>query len=702
MLIEDLIRLGRPLLAGGMSPKEILEVISDVGEERVKNFYRHVFIAELPPPGSGRGPVTLPMQVWGNEPPDGKRGDFEVRIARALSAPFVYPTGGNPLNPQGSYGVPVYPAWLIRQDKNTGRWTSFSQPEEVYRFLRGRVERTPSLHVDEATVRQLAAALAAEVERSALPAGEKALGIIILVQGNGPDSAYGYTDKSSDECLGASVLFPGRYIVPNFAAILRQVWEGKVAEGAEVGEKQGTCSVCGGEGHVVASYCKSWPWALPEWNCPLPHAGDEAHWVEGVALCTTCCRALTLGARVFSRLARPLHAEVTRELFSPVADAEARRVSRRGDLQRLTVIYGSGFLLPVSDEALSDPELSAQYARNVKSMLSGSQREGTLAEQFMETVTGFDLFLPEEVDPADFRLTLVYFHGDYTRGDVHVRAIIQEVIPSTLRALKRIAARSCDHSWEALVALLGEDRARARRGSYLSVPYLLARGFGGPFLWDCLQTVLRCGPLDTRRPVRNAASRMNSLAHRLPDTLPLVREEVAFFVTFLAFAEEYTSWLQREGRQPKPAPQDDHQTRRGTMPMRDWKELLTMLEEQPVTDISFASAAELGFGCGALLRQFGRWYYTATGKDLLKHRVMTYGTDLTPELVWKKGLAKLFEVEARYPAIKVSSDFRQRVGAALVALEQMQEQVKREREAFMSAFWAGYTLQGAAAHVERS
>ncbi|MGB9605966.1 MAG: hypothetical protein ACPL88_08825, partial [Bryobacteraceae bacterium] len=539
-----------------MTAKEILEIISDVSEDRVKNFYRHVFIAELPPPGMGREPATLPMQVWGNEPPDGKRGDFQVRIERALSAPFVYPTGGNPLNPQGSYGVPVYPAWLIRQDKKTKRWTSLAQPEEMYRFLRGRIDRTPSLRVDQPSLRQVAAALAAEVDRSALPQDERALGIMILVQGNGADSAYGYTDKASDECLGASVLFPGRYIVPNFAAILRDVWRGKVAEGAEVGEKQGTCSICGSEGQLVAPYCKSWPWALPEWSCPLPHAGNEGHWVEGVALCEACCRALTLGARVFSRLAHPLHTEVTRELFSPMVDAEARQLSRRADLQRLTVIYGSGFLLPVGDEALTDPGLSAQYARNVKAMLDGTEKGSSFAEQFMETVTGFDLFLPEEVDPADFRLTLVYFHGDYTRGDVHVRAIIQEVIPSTLRALKRIAARSCDRCWEALVALLGEDGARPRRGTYLSVPYLLARGFGGPFLWDCLQTVLRRAPLDTTRPLRNAAARMNSLAHRLPNTLPLVREEVAFFLTFLAFADEYASWLETEARQAMHGPED--------------------------------------------------------------------------------------------------------------------------------------------------
>ncbi|MDZ7393806.1 MAG: hypothetical protein ONB25_13015 [candidate division KSB1 bacterium] len=693
MLIEDLIRVGRPLLAGGMRAKEILQIISDVRDERVKNFYRHVFVAELPPPGERGRPVALPVQVWGQESVQGKQKDFTVDLTRALSAPFVYPTGGNPLNPQGSYGVPVYPAWLVRQDKKTGAWRSFCEREEVYRFLRGRIERTPSLRLNEATLHQLAEVLADEIRRSGVPEAEKTLGIIVLVQPNGAQSAYTYADHPTEDSLGPSLLYPGRHIVANYDALLEQAWQGKVAEGAEIGEKQGLCSVCGSEGRVIAPYCKSWPWALPEWNCPLPHAGKETHWIEGVALCEHCSRALTLGARVFGQMVRPLHAEVTRELFSPVADAEGRRLQRRGDLQRLTIINGSGFLLPLSDTFLADPALAAAYSHNLASMLARPKKEGPFAEQYMETVIGFDLFLPEEVDATEFRLTLVYFHGDYVRGDVHVRAIIQDVIPSTLRALRRIATKSCDRAWEAVLALLGEERARTRRQNYASVPYLLARGFGGPFLWDCLQTVLRRAPLDVSRPVRYAAARMNSLAHRLPDTSSLIKEEVAFFLTLLAFADEYNSW--RKIETPEHSGYFESNTeRRGNMSMRDWKELLAMLEQQPVASISFASPAELGFACGVFLRQFGRWYYNATGKDLLKHRVMTYGTDLTPELVWKRGLVKLFDVEARYPTIHVSNDFRQRVGVTLASFEQMEDQVKKDRDGFMSAFWAGYSLQG--------
>jgi hypothetical protein len=105
VIIEDLIRLGKPLLDGGMSAKEILELITDVNDEKVKNFFRHIFVVELPPEGSNADPIVLPMQVWGQEVTvegKAKKVDFLTDSKRALGAPFVLPAGGNPLHPQGS------------------------------------------------------------------------------------------------------------------------------------------------------------------------------------------------------------------------------------------------------------------------------------------------------------------------------------------------------------------------------------------------------------------------------------------------------------------------------------------------------------------------------------------------------------------------------------------------------------------------
>src|SRR5258707_1209690 len=44
MLIEELIRLGRPLLEDDSDPQQVLRLITGVEDMRVKNFFRHVFV----------------------------------------------------------------------------------------------------------------------------------------------------------------------------------------------------------------------------------------------------------------------------------------------------------------------------------------------------------------------------------------------------------------------------------------------------------------------------------------------------------------------------------------------------------------------------------------------------------------------------------------------------------------------------------
>ena len=47
---------------------------------------------------------------------------------------------------------------------------------------------------------------------------------------------------------------------------------------------------------------------------------------------------------------------------------------------------------------------------------------------------------------------------------------------------------------------------------------------------------------------------------------------------------------------------------------------------------------ELGFVTGLLLKQFSNSYYRKTEKEFVKHRVMKFGSKLTPEMVWKDGV----------------------------------------------------------------
>ncbi|TWU02793.1 hypothetical protein [Stieleria varia] len=64
MIIEDLIRTGKLLQAGGLDPRETLRLLSDVSSNQTRNFFQHVYVIELPDVESDQPPMLLEKQVW--------------------------------------------------------------------------------------------------------------------------------------------------------------------------------------------------------------------------------------------------------------------------------------------------------------------------------------------------------------------------------------------------------------------------------------------------------------------------------------------------------------------------------------------------------------------------------------------------------------------------------------------------------------
>src|SRR5262249_54836355 len=158
--------------------------------------------------------------------------------------------------------------------------------------------------------------------------------------------------------------------------------------------------------------------------------------------------------------------------------------------------------------------------------------------------------------------------------------------------------------------------------------------------------------------------------------------EVIDEVIFLLVCRDFIHRYNRELAEPR---------KEDPMPMRPWRELLEMIEKKSPAEMSFQSVAELGFACGALLHRFSAWYWKATkvgdrGKDYLKHRVLTFGADLSPVVVWRVALGKLCDVAARYETEqhRLGRRFRERLGVLLTELEQRAEQVKSARDEFMT------------------
>jgi hypothetical protein len=682
MLIEELIRLGRPLVEGGLRPEELVRLITDVASPNARNFYRHVFVVELPAEDSGV-PVVLPMQVWGNE----LDGDFQVDVERAVGAPILLPGGGNPLNPQGRYGIPVYPCW-------DAHFQAFRESAEAaLEFLRGRVERTLNFAPDDRLLQAIAEQLHHAI--AAVPAGprERWLGVLVLarpLQG-GIYNHAARTAAGNRRALGESRFQLGRIIVSDLARILEQLWAARIAEGAEEGRRPGPCSFLGEGDEVVSPYCTVWPWAFLTWTCPLPHAGT-AGLIGGIGLAEPTYRALTAGACVFRRLTRLVHPIIVHELFCPAADREGRNVAQRRSLSDLPRIYGSAFLLPLEEGPLGQAEVREEFAAGVRAMLREEQDEGSLAERHLASITGFDAYLPEEFDSDQYRLTLVYFSGEPSRGDIHLRAYIQDVIPTTVGRLRHLARQTAQEAVDLLRLLIPTASERQQgyyQTCYRSVPYLLARAYGGSHLWTELERVLHRRPLDLRRITANAAARMTTLVPRFPESRFEILDEVIFYLSALVFV--------RRCNQALAGQQGDE-----SMTMRPWPELLTMVERGPLEDMQFCpdSPSELGFACGVLLRQFSRWYWMATrvgteGKDYLRHRVLTFGTDLAPAAVRSRGLAQMFDLARRIPGLHLPFDFQSRVGVVMHEFDNRERQVRDNRDSFMAAFWSGYALQGA-------
>ena len=603
--------------------------------------------------------------------------DFVPDVERAIGAPFVLPQGGNPLHPQGIYGVAAYPCY----EKHLIGFRD--SPMEAIDFLHRRMARTPSLRLSGPQIREVAWAVHEEMKGLEAQQGEKLLGVLVLADPRGSDSPFHYCEEATRHDLGPSRAFPGKFIRPRFERILDLFWEAKIYEGAGKGTREGRCSVCSDEGHLITAYSKAWPWYLPEWNCPLPEGGNRKLMVETIALCPRCYRALTCGACLFKRFTRRVQTLVTREIFSPVADREGRNTVARRKISDLPAIQGSGFLLPLLDSEFEDPDIRREFARNVRKMLRPPPREGSALERYLDAVVGFDLFLPEGADAENFRVSLLYFSGDPGRGDIHLQAYIEDVVPSTLHRLKDLGEECADSAVGLLRVLFprsSEARVAFYERTYRSLPYLLARAYGGVYIWEQVQAVLHRRSLSTSRPLQNVAGRLRSVTRRYPERFSEIREEVIFYLTFIEFLRQYRHRLLNEGG--------------NVMAMRPWQELLHFVFDTPIQELCFESPAELGFACGALMRQFSRQYYMASkGKDYLKQRVIAFGSDLTPETVWK-GLIQIFEVAVRYVTLRLSGDFRQRVGIVLAEYDRLRQETGRSKDAFMASFWSGYSLQG--------
>ena len=678
MLIEALVRLGRPFLARAQGARSTLAGITDVLSPQAVGFFRNVMVVEIDEERPGSGPRAWDVQDWTTTRIQGRGEVVEVKGDIAVAAPVAVPRAGNPRRPQGKYPVPAYIVYEadLRQ---------FHDPRVVAEFLAGRWERTRvRSRVPVADIARVVATTLQGAQLSSTGRNRRVMGLLLVLP-VGEGGPYRYrpageaTDPEAEVDLGPSRLRPGQRVVASLPALLPLVWSAKTEEGASHGQAVGVCSLCHQEGEVVSIYAKAWPWFSTTWEAPLPESLPRERLVEGAGLCGECYAALTQGAQVFGWLTRPLLHWLSRELFAPVDSPRGRETAEKG--RAPATMYGAGFVLPLADSVLADPEAREQFCLGLERMRAGRGAEGWV--RHLESVAGFEFAVADEFLTDQHRITLVYFSGQPERGDIHLRAMIEDVLPSVVTQVDEILRESLARQ-QAVVEAWAPAAFRAEVVTRLhSLPSLLLNAYGPGYLWQNMEAVLRRRPLSYHRFIRNLALRLMELSRKVGDREAHYRmqAEIRFYVVFREFWAAY------------------HQQVAGSLPagevvsIRPWQELQAMLRGQPVDRLEFQDVEELAFAIGDLTRQFARQYYAATrgARDFLKHRVMTFGTNLTPDAILRNALARFPEYAARLN-MALTERFRLLNGALLVQAQQWQREIRSQPDRFIAGFWAGYLL----------
>lgn len=661
MLAESIIRIGRPIKNGNMPCREKIALLTDNLSPNCKNFFRHVLLVEV-----AETELRLQQMELGNVVKTEKnKEDFEVYGKKSTAFPIFYPNGGNPLHAQGIYALPCY---LLYDPhiKALGTVEEFKKE-----FFLPRLQST--LHYREwpAAKRELladrvAALLAAKAAE--LITEEKQLGILMLYDATLP------VFQQRTECLdndanllliGESQLYPGNYLYIDGEKTLKNIGLAKFYEAAELGKEQNAVSTFTNrvEDEVVSIYNKSWLWLSPTWDMPRSIYWADNEWTKGIKIDAESYASYLYGVNFLKEIQVPVSSAVLKEMFAPVTSAEAKKNMKASSFE---AIYGIPMVLPLTDGD------SQQHFAKYRRMLQKEDKKQSDSDLHLEVLAGLTRkIIPEFSD--EHRLTILYYSGDLSRGNMHIRAMIEDVIPSVASRIEKIVEALVRDETGEIQDAFSVPRTDVYKTKTL--PALLANAFGPGYTWETLQAVLHKEPLRTHRLRLTTARRLNELANK--EEYWQMAQELVFFYSFLYFLQRYEAEiLEKQG---------------GVSILADWNDFRSLYGQGKLELKHLASVEQLGFAAGLLLKQFSNSYYQKTGKDFIKQRVMKFGSKLTPEMIWKDGLLRCEELAQQW-SMKLAANFRPVLAETLLGLLACQEKLVPEKDAFMTAFWSGYLL----------
>ncbi|WAA09831.1 hypothetical protein [Fervidibacillus albus] len=655
MLAEDIVRIGRPIAKSNLSNEMRIRWLTDVDNDVCKNYFRNVFLLELEEENDAFHYLSI-----GEE----KDKNFEVDRRRNTSFPIIYPNGGNPLNAQGIYPVPVY----LMYDQHIKKMNNVE--EFAFEVVFPRLKKTVIyLNADDSRLEKIAKRSAQILSQhyEQFIDKEKQLGILYIWDKT-TDAFQKLSEYKKDKRLlwiCESKLHPKRHLYLDGDVALKGIIEAKFSEAKELGYKKDAVSTITNqkEDEVVSIYNKSWLWLSPTWEMPRSIYWKKNEWTNGIKVDKKSYESYLYGTQFLKQITVPISNALLKEMFSPIANVEAKRKMRNTSFEP---IYGVPLVVPLIHG--DSQQLYKKYSQILK-------RENLSNEDLhLEILAGINRIIPRFTD--EHRLNLLYYSGDLSRGNMHIRMMLTDILPSVAEKLQKIVreVNSIDlFDIRKLFSIKNEQPFYRTK----SLPSLISNAFGPGYVWSVMQAVFHKQPIRIRRLYEATTRKLNELANK-EDYWGML-DELVFHYSFLAFYQKYSKEIGFKER---------------VNTLSDWNRLMAKYHEGSLTLNDLQTSEQLGFVSGLLLKQFSNSYRFKTGNDdYVKHRVMKFGSKLTPDMIWKSGVLRCKELKEQWD-MPLASNFEKNLGIILLAFIEANNKkiLSNEKDQFMTTFWSGYLL----------
>jgi hypothetical protein len=425
---------------------------------------------------------------------------------------------------------------------------------------------------------------------------------------------------------------------------------------------------------------------------PKPLSWKDDEWTKGIKFDRNSYELFLYGTQALRKITVPIHNAILKEMFSQVMSAEAKKAMKR---KSIDPIYGAPIILPLVDRPYEllfrmllnlmkdnkDQPHNEQHIEVVKQWDASVQNdENDVSDEIdMELFSGLDkrVNIPPSIQD-EFRMTILYYSGDLSRGNMHIRAVVEDVVPSVVRQIAEIIEHLKRIEYadiQRFVGLNPDKQNDFEKNRISSLPALIGNAYGPGYLWALLYKILHRQAFSLDRVVRATAIRLNELANKR-DTWGM-RHELVFYLSFLSF---YNAYQEQVLKQTK-----------GVNGMSEWRTLAERYNNGDIEEKTLHDPETLGFVSGLLLKQFSNSYHQTTKKDFIEHRVMRFGSKLTPEMIWKDGVLRCIELDKQWK-LKLGKNFYEVLPVLLQGFSHANEHQKlvSDQHVFINGFWSGY------------